>query len=79
MTVKVLFFGATASEVGQRSIEMDLPENSNAREIFDRVIDGFPALAKHKLLCSINQEYAAGDEVLNDGDEMAIFTAVSGG
>jgi molybdopterin converting factor small subunit len=31
------------------------------------------------LLLAINEEYATGDEIISDGDELAIFTAVSGG
>ena len=39
----------------------------------------YPALAAHKLLTAVNEEYADPDTILNDGDEIAIFTAVSGG
>lgn len=39
----------------------------------------FPGLASHKLLYSVNQSYAAGGERLKSDDELAIFTAVSGG
>jgi molybdopterin converting factor small subunit len=79
LKVNVLFFGATAGVVGKRLIEMDFPEDLNAKQAFDRVVEEFPTLAKHKLLCSVNQKYAVGDEALNEGDELAIFTAVSGG
>ena len=45
----------------------------------DLVQSEYPALKGHKLLFSINQQYANGDEIIRDGDELAIFTAVSGG
>jgi molybdopterin converting factor small subunit len=77
--IKVLFFGATAVEVGQRVLELSVPENSTADSGFELVVDKFPQLKRHKLLHAINQHYAAGDEVLCEGDELAIFTAVSGG
>ena len=32
-----------------------------------------------RVLCSLNREYAAGEETLKDGDEVALFPAVSGG
>ncbi len=32
-----------------------------------------------RVLCSVNREYAAGEEILKDGDEVALFPAVSGG
>ncbi|MFN6962852.1 MAG: MoaD/ThiS family protein [Pyrinomonadaceae bacterium] len=79
MKVKVLFFGATADAAGRRSIEIDVPEASTSGSAFERVVGQYPALASHKLLFSVNQEYAAGDETLRPGDELAVFTAVSGG
>ena len=79
MKVQVLFFGATADEVGSRKISFDLNENSKAADVFARVVADYPQLAKHSLLFAVNQEYAKGDEKINDGDELAVFTAVSGG
>ena len=78
MKIKVLFFGATADIVGKREIDLDTqpkPVGSVSREI----IDTYPALSKHQLLFAVNQNYTDGSEILNDGDELAIFTAVSGG
>ena len=79
MKVSVLFFGATADEVGDREIALDFPENVKAGEAFAEIVSKYPRLASHKLLFAVNQEYANGDEVINDGDELAVFTAVSGG
>ena len=47
--------------------------------VFDHIKSEFPKLDNHKLLYSLNQTYAIGDEIVRDGDELAIFTAVSGG
>jgi molybdopterin converting factor small subunit len=77
--VQVLFFGATAGVVGQRSVYKRFPEDITANKAFDEILDEFPALTQHKLLYSINQRYAVGTELLHDGDELAVFTAVSGG
>lgn len=79
MKVQVLFFGATAQVVGEREIEMEFPEPASAKDVFGKIIGEFPALVEHKLLFAVNQEYAAGDEPVKDGDELAVFTAVSGG
>lgn len=77
--VKVLFFGATADEVGCRSIELTVAQAATSREAFQLVLEQHPRLASHKLLFSVNQQYSTGDEGLNNGDELAVFTAVSGG
>ncbi|HXG86475.1 MAG TPA: MoaD/ThiS family protein [Pyrinomonadaceae bacterium] len=79
MKVQVLFFGATAEEVGKREIEISLAEETKADAAFDKIVEKFPQLKRHSLLFAVNQEYAGGDETINDGDELAIFTAVSGG
>ncbi len=79
MKVQVLFFGATAEEVGKRKIEISLPEQAQASEVFDKIVADFPQLKRHSLLFAVNQEYASGGEMINDGDELAVFTAVSGG
>jgi len=79
MTVQLLFFGATADITGEREIDFSIKKNSRASQTFSEIVERFPGLAQHKLLFSINQEYAEGHETLHDGDELAIFTAVSGG
>ena len=77
--IEVLFFGATAEIVGRRNINVELPGGPLASSVFDKLIADHPRLAKHRLHYSINQQYATGDEIIRDGDELAIFTAVSGG
>ena len=82
MKVQVLFFGATAEAIGKRKVEFSLAENINADKARAEILEAFPALKKNfgkTLLFAVNQEYANGNEVINDGDELAIFTAVSGG
>ena len=79
MKVQVLFFGATADETGEREIEFSFADETKANQAFAEIIEKFPRLKNHKLLFAVNQEYANGDENLKNGDELAIFTAVSGG
>jgi molybdopterin synthase sulfur carrier subunit len=79
MNVKVLFFGATADAVGKREVEITFAGPVNAREAFAGVLEKFPALNHHKLLFARNQEYINDNEMVEDGDELAVFTAVSGG
>ena len=79
MAISVLFFGATAELTGTRRLEIDLPSESNAATVFDGLVAKYPALSRRRLLYSINQQYASGNEIVRDGDELAVFTAVSGG
>ena len=77
--VRILFFGATAAVVGERVVELPIESNSTSKNVFDSVLSKFPQLTSHKLLFSLNQNYSNGSEIVHDGDELAIFTAVSGG
>lgn len=79
MKVQVLFFGATADAVGEREIEIELPNAVKSTDVFAEIVEKFPALKQHKLLFAVNQEYADSEKIINEGDELAIFTAVSGG
>ena len=79
MKVHVLFFGATAEATGEREIEVDLKEPAKAAAAFDEIVERFPDLKKHSLLFAVNQQYSSGNETIRNGDELAIFTAVSGG
>ena len=79
MTIQVLFFGAAASLIGERCMERSFAYGATSRSVFDQIKAEYPSLGRHKLIFSVNQTYASGDEVVHDGDEIAIFTAVSGG
>lgn len=79
MKVQVLFFGATAEAVGERQIEIDLKTATKSAYVFEQIVSAHPNLQKHTLLFAVNQEYADGSETLVAGDELGIFTAVSGG
>lgn len=79
MPIQVLFFGATADIAGQRRQEIDIHDGMHASAVFDSILAEHPGLGAHKLHFSVNQQFANGDELLRDGDELAIFTAVSGG
>ena len=79
MKLNVLFFGATAEVVGQRVVRIDVEPGSTSGKLFEHLLDSHSELKSHKLLFALNEEYASGNETLSEGDELAIFTAVSGG
>ncbi|NNE68064.1 MAG: MoaD/ThiS family protein [Pyrinomonadaceae bacterium] len=83
MKVKVLFFGATADSVGEREVRLELPDGTFADKALEEILDKCEGLRENhdvgQLHFSINQEYSNGKETICDGDELAVFTAVSGG
>ncbi len=79
MRVRVLFFGATAALVGMRDIETTIDSSDSPADILKRFTAMYPELGSLRLLTAVNEEYVTEDSELRDGDEVAIFTAVSGG
>ena len=77
--IDLLFFGATADISGVRSVRRTMASETKVSKMLERLIEEYPKLSTLKLLVSINREYSAGNEIVRDGDELAIFTAVSGG
>jgi Molybdopterin converting factor, small subunit len=79
MKATILFFGATADWVEKKKIEIPIDQNSNPADLVQRLACDYPKLKNRKLMFAVNEEYVDADQVLYDGDEVAIFTAVSGG
>ena len=82
MKVTVLFFGAAKEIVGADAIEFDLPPQISAAAAFREILQTYSALSEKfgkSLLFAVNQDYASGDEIIQNGDELAIFPPVSGG
>ncbi len=79
MKVNILFFGATADLIGSRRVETTVKESVSARDLIDQLHADYPILKDRTLLFAVNEEYVPENTPLNNGDELAIFTPVSGG
>jgi molybdopterin converting factor subunit 1 len=81
MLVKILFFGAARDAVGHGEVEFVLTGTPTASSALAQVLEKFPDLRRfgRSLLFAVNQEYAAGDREVHEGDELAVFPPVSGG
>lgn len=81
MQVKVLYFATLRDRAGGRSEAVSLPEGSTVAELKALLLDRHDRLeeALDSALVSINREFAFDDEVLQEGDEVALFPPVSGG
>ncbi len=80
--VRVLFFGAAREIVGAEERELTFSSQILSAEAFEKILQSFPMLNERfgkSLLFAVNQNYANGDEPIQNGDELAIFPPVSGG
>ena len=79
--MRVLFFGVLKDVFGAESTTADLPEGESVVDLLE--IFGDRLSEKKEMMESIaiavNQEYAKADDVLHEGDEVALLPPVSGG
>lgn len=76
MEVTVRLFAMLRERAGAPEVVLQLPGGSrvaDALEALGAVADGLP------LVMAVNREYAPKDQVLNEGDELALIPPVSGG
>lgn len=84
MKITVRYFALLRELLGRESEALSWDDAEPTVERLRRhLADRAPAhaawLRAGTLLVAVNREYAAGDAVLKDGDEVALFPPVSGG
>jgi molybdopterin converting factor subunit 1 len=79
--ITVRCFAALAEVVGERVLELELPEGATVRSVLDRLTRDIPAFGDHasRLMTAVNRDYVKPEACLSDGDELALFPPVSGG
>lgn len=79
VTVQLLFFGAVAEAIGKKEEKVTLRAGSFLGDIHAGLLSRFPQLEGKTLKCAVDQQFCSWRHVLSDGEEVAIFTPVSGG
>jgi molybdopterin synthase sulfur carrier subunit len=88
MRLKVRYFARYRSLVGKSEEELEVPEGITVGELIEILKERYPVLrnevfAEEDDLADVNVSrngrYVRFDEVLKDGDVVAIFPPVSGG
>lgn len=81
MHITVRYFAALRERAGRSSEQLALPAGATAADALAALAARYPALqpALAQTRCAVNQEYAAPDTPLRDGDELALIPPVSGG
>ncbi len=81
MRVRLLLFAGLREAVGQKDMLLELDPGASLQQLMTRVEAQFPAVAKYqgRLLVSLNEERAAMDTLLEEGDEVALLPPMSGG
>lgn len=81
MKVQVLYFAYCRDLMGRESEWVTLENNARVEDLLTQCSTQRPALEQFRptLLVAVNQEYATPDQMLVEGDEVALFPPVSGG
>ena len=82
MRITVLFFATLRDLVGSRVLELELDEGvDTVGRLRQHLTTQYPEAADHikVALAAVNEEFAAKDDRIGDGDELAFFPPVSGG
>jgi molybdopterin converting factor subunit 1 len=81
MSLTVLVFAGARDAIGSERVELAVEGTLTARALLDRLIELHPALApwSSSLRVAVNGAYAAWDDPVRAGDEVAIIPPVAGG
>ncbi len=79
--MRVLLFAGLREAVGHKHLDLELPEGATLAEAVARIEAGHPAVEPYRgrLVLSVNAERAPLEQLLGDGDEIALLPPVSGG
>jgi len=79
--IQVLFFGVLKDEAGRSSEELTLPPGARVADVVAHYSAALPRVAQlgAAVVVARNQRFSRRDELLSDGDELALMPPVSGG
>ena len=82
MNIRVLLFATLKQRAGRAELTLELPEGAAVRAARTALVEQIPTLDAgivERALAAVNQEFAADEDVLSEGAELAFFPPVSGG
>ncbi len=81
MRLRIRYFGSASDDAGTSEETIEIPDGTGLKSVHDKLSEMHPAIGKrwNNLLIAVNQSYVSGDAAVKNGDEVAIFPAVSGG
>lgn len=81
MKVRVKFFAILRERAGAAEVSKEIQDGCTVAQLWESLQRDYPKLGgpTFRLLYAVNQNYVTGEEILKDGDEVAIIPPVSGG
>lgn len=81
MQITVRLFATLRQNAGWKEKNVEAAEFTTVSDLLNLLEQQYPTLhlAGRSLYAAVNQEYARLDQMLHNGDEVALFPPVSGG
>lgn len=81
MKIEVTLFATLKERIGKRQINIEISEPVSVSKLLSEISNQYPQIknSSGNILVSVNQEFAAKDQIIALGDEVAMFPPVSGG
>lgn len=81
MKVRVLFFATIRSLIGQKELEVNVPEGTTVAELKSILGKKYPEAdpALNTMLAAVNREFSDDETEIPENAEVAFFPHVSGG
>lgn len=77
MSIKVRYFASLGERLGRSESDLDFTQALTVRDVWCK--DTREETIPDNLLAAVNMDYAALDDLVHDGDEVAFFPPVTGG
>ncbi|HPH96909.1 MAG TPA: molybdopterin converting factor subunit 1 [Anaerolineaceae bacterium] len=81
INIKVLFFATLKERTGTSHADIEIKDSATVADLLDKLMVQYPGLrtSKENMIIAVNQKFATVEDILGDGDEVAVFPPVSGG
>lgn len=80
-TVTVALFSGLQAMVGQKTIDVELPDGSTVAALRDRIVDDFPVLEPfmNTLVCAVGDEVVPEEHRIASGQRIELIPPIAGG
>src|SRR5690349_13230212 len=81
MKITMRYFALWREELGQEEETREVAPGTTVETLIDGIVAGRPRLAalRRATMFMLNQEYVEPEQMLSEGDEVAVIPPVSGG
>ena len=81
LKVEVLFFALYRERAGKGTLALELRQGATVSDAVAQIREMYPQLAPPsvEIVTAVNTDYADGDHLLAEGDQVALIPPVSGG